>query len=556
MTGAMHIIRKDVRRLRPLLALWFAVVVVRVGLSLSGTAAVVESLSTDMLLQQLSEAIVMVELLLTALIVARLIHEEALVGLTAFWLTRPYERGTLLRAKLLFAILVLVAVPLLADLATMTLLGARTPALVRAGSTAMVGYLGGTLSLMVIATLTPSLAVFVLTLLGLVAGASMLLAATLGFAMFFAAEPSSYTPPAVPDATPGVVMMAVYVGAALSVVLYQYRHRRWRVATGLAVAGLTATVVVPMMWPWSFARGEEVRAGAWAAGAAAAHDPSWGTEVTDASRFGRGEPKRHVNARVTLSGVPAHMTVQRVGVRGRLRLTDGTTIESSQAGGGSSFRTATIEAALGGARLLQSRDVFEQGWTPMLTLAEPEFTRYAGGSGRLEADVHFELVSTQEAGVLPLTPGAALDDGVSRIEIVNVRRRTGGRDVTVRRWRADSPLSAERPPQERLFALRHRGRGEALMGGIDTTWATGRRSNAALALLRLPLGLSMSIHEGGEGGFSATTTFLRFPGPGFGKTPPLDAAWFDEAEFVMLETEWAGVVTRPLLIDEFPIPAN
>jgi len=32
--------------------------------------------------------------------------------------------------------------------------------------------------------------------------------------------------------------------------------------------------------------------------------------------------------------------------------------------------------------------------------------------------------------------------------------------------------------------------------------------------------------------------------------------WFDEAELVVLESRWAGVVTRPLVIEQFPIPAN
>jgi len=49
---------------------------------------------------------------------------------------------------------------------------------------------------------------------------------------------------------------------------------------------------------------------------------------------------------------------------------------------------------------------------------------------------------------------------------------------------------------------------------------------------------------------------VRFPGSGLGKAPALDAAWFDEAELVILETTSAGVITRPLVIEQFPIPEN
>lgn len=563
MSGAMHIVRKDVRRLRWVLALWVAVLAARVALSLNGAAAAGDPLGAGLFLQELSGAIGMVELLLTALIVARLVHEEPLVGFTAFWLTRPYDIGNLVRAKFLFAVAVLVALPLAADLATMWLLGSGAPALVSGSSTAAVGYASWMLSLMVIATLTPSLGVFVLTMLGIVAGASMLLVSMLGLAFIWTDELSDYTPPGVPDATPGVVMLAVYLCAALSVILYQYRHRRWRVAVALAVAGLAASVVVPMLWPWAFARGEEIRPGEWAASTTAVHDPSWGTEATDVTRFGRGAPRRHVNARVTLTGVPPQVTVQTTGVRGRLQFPDGVVIESSQAGGyASPFRAPAVEAALGGVRLLSTRDIFEQpeAWTPMITITENEFARRRGRPGRLDADVDFHLLQTREVGVLPLTSGAAVHGGLSRIEIVAVQRRTGGIDVTVRQWRAQSLLSAEPAPTERLFALRHRSRGEALMGGIETGWALGGRGNAAMALLRLPFammgaGFGVSAHASG-GGFSAGTSLLRFPGPGFGKAPPLDPGWFDEAELVVLEAEQVGVVTRRLAIEEFAVPAN
>jgi hypothetical protein len=430
---------------------------------------------------------------------------------------------------------------------------------VRAGFSSASGYMGGTLSLMVIATLTPSLGVFVLTIIGILIGSSIPLAAML-WAALWTAEPSGYAPPGVPDATRGLVTIAVYLCAALSVVVYQYRHRRWRLATGLAVAGIAATLIVPELWPWSFARGEEIRPGAWAAGAAAVYDPSWGTEVSDVGRFGRGAPRRHINGRIMLSGAPPQLTVLQIGVRGRLQFSDGTAVESSQAAWfGSSFRTATVEAALGGIRLLAAREVEmeRQGFTPMVTLTEEEFARYHGRSGRFDADIHFELVRTREVGVLPLTPGAAIDAGVSRMEIVAVQGRTGGRDVTIRRWSTHSPLSPESPPLAQLFALRHRERGEALMGSSDTRWAMGRRGNAALTLLGGALDMSIGVSDETEGGgFSAGTTFLRFREPGFGKAPPLEPTWFDDVELVVLETARDGVVTRRLAIEEFAVPAN
>lgn len=562
MMPTLHIMRKDARRLRWVLALWLAVLAARVTLSLNGAAAAGESLGTGLFLRELAGTMGMVELLVTALIVARLVHEEPLVGFTAFWLTRPYNVGTLILAKLLFAGVALVVLPLFADLVTMAMLDAGPLALVRGGSSFAVGYAAWVLSLMVIATLTPSLGAFVMTILGIVAGVSMLLAALVGVAALWSAEPSGYTPPEVPDATGGVVMLVVYLCAALSVVVYQYRHRRWRMAGGLAVAGLAATIVVPMFWPWSFARGEKIQPGPWAANAVAVHDRSWGTEVSDVDRFGRGVPRRYVNARVTLSGLPPEVSVQSIGVRSSLRFDDGVVVESGQMGGfGQSFTPSVVQAALGGVELLNPDDVFNQRQegSPMITLTEEQFVRYRGRTGRLDANVDFHLLRTREIGTLAMMPGAAIDGGVSRIEVVSTRRRADSQEVTLRQWHARSPLSIDPRTHQRQYALRHRSRAEALMGGEESAWPMGGRGNAAMSLLRLPLammGANFSYGSSGGGGFSSETRLLRFPGRGFGKAPRLDPSWFDEVELVVIETVAEGPVMRAVVIQEFEIPVR
>ena len=568
MTGVMHIVRKDLRRLRPLLALWIIVIGAGVALSLSGSANAIESLRTDLLLQRLSELMTIVELLLGGLIIAQVVHEEPLVGLSAFWLTRPYDRGALLRAKLLFVFTVLIVLPLLGDATTMTLMGAGAPALAAAIPWLALGYLVATLAMLVIAVLTPSLGALVLTLVGIVTGVSLLTTVMSALTNYLSAAPTGYRPPGVPDFTPAIVMLVVFLCAGLSVVIYQYRRRRLGPAVVLAVAGVGATVVVPWVWPFPFVRGEETRPGPWADAAAASYDASWGTELSDATGAGRGAPRRQVSARVTLSGAPSDVTVRQIGVRGTLRLPDGPVIPSGQRGWlGSSLPTAPVEAALGGVRLLQTPEVVEQGPTPMVTLTEDEFARYRGRAGRLEADLFFELTHTHESTVLPLRAGAAVERtrwiglnssrgtvlprragverGTERIEILEVRRRTGSRDVIIRYW-----VAGVTTPQY-LFALRHRGRGEALMGGVDTSGAMGRRSSAGWMALLLGAPGEMTTF-----GFSFGTMVVRFPRPDFGKAPALDAGWFDEAELVLLETEWGGVVSRPLTIDQFPIPAN
>jgi len=544
MSQLMHILRKDVRRLRWLLALWLVLLIVRVLLAVNGAAAANESVAAGLLLQKLWDTMWVIELILGALIVTQLVHEEPLVGFTPFWLTRPYVRTVLLREKLLFAAVVLIALPLIADLLMLSLFNAGPRALVRAGATAVLGDAAWMLSLMVLAVLTSSLAAFVLTALGLVAAAWTLLAVLFGFFRIWT-EPTGYTLPVAPDATPVVVMTGTYLCAAFSVVVYQYHRRRWRVAAGLAVAGLAASVAMAAFWPWPFARGELVRAGAWASGVAVAHDPSWGTRVSDVVNVSRqmGERWRRLNARVTLSGIPPQMMVRTLGIRSTMQFPDGSTVESGQAGGyWTQFSQTAAEAALK-ARVLATGDFSERAdWSPMITIRDQDLIPHRGQAGRLESDIDVHVWQLREIGTLPLTPGASIDRGISRLEIAGVQRGTDSHNVVIRHWRAEPPFSAN-SNNEQLFALRRRSGGEALMGGVDNSWQLGGGGG----LIPVPVD---------SGGFSVGALYLRFPGPGYGIPKDLDIASFDDAELVVLEMAPAGVVTRRLTIDPFVVPAR
>ena len=542
MSQLMHILRKDVRRLRWLLALWLVLLIVRVLLAVNGAAAANESVAAGLLLQKLWDTMWVIELILGALIVTQLVHEEPLVGFTPFWLTRPYVRTVLLTEKLLFAAVVLIALPLIADLLMLSRFNAGPRALVRGSATAVLGDAIWMLSLMVLAVLTPSLAAFVLTALGIVAAVSTFVAVQVGFFSIWT-EPTGYTRPAPPDATPIVVMIATYLCAAFSVVVYQYHRRRWRVAAGLAVAGLAATIISTTFWPWPFARSEEVRAGTWASSVAVAHDPSWGTKISDVVNVSRqmGERWRWVTARFTVSGLPPEMTVQSTGIRSRLQFPDGSALEGGGEGGfGSTFSLAAAEAVLG-SRVLVTHD-FDRPpeWSPMISVRDRELLPRRGQSGRLDADIDIHVMQMREVATVPLMPGVSVDRGTSRLDVTAVQLGVDSLNVVIQRWHVQSPLSVD-PYVQEFFALRRRSTGEALMGGVDNSWQLGGNGG----LIPLPVG-----------GFSVGLLYLRFPGPGYGIPNDLDIASFDDAELVVLEMAPAGVVTRRLTIDPFVVPAK
>lgn len=562
MSQMLHIMGKDARRLRWVLALWLVVVAGYVAMSVTGAAPTGEAFQAQLFFREVLGAFTLAQMLLTGLIVSRLVHEEPLVGFNAFWLTRPYDARALAAAKLMFVAACLIAVPVVGDLVTMGVLDARGPALARGGAASLIAYLTATLPLLVIAVLTPSFGAFVLTIVAIVAAFSMLLSSLAGVMMFLTEDMPRYVPPRVPDATPSIMLTVTFVCAALAVVVYQYRQRRRAVAIGLTVAGAVLTVAVPALWPWSFARGELIQPGEWAARASAVHDASWGIEAVELPRLRGGEARRQINLRITLSDVPADVTVQRIGIRSRLRLEDGTVVESSGMGGYTpSRRSSVLSAALGGATMLVSVDATysRESWTPVLHLPEQEFLRHRGRSGRLDMTLDFYVTRTREAGVLPISRGAALDRGVSRVEVLEVLRAGDRPLVTIRQWRARSPFTVS-GSVEREYALRHAARNEALPAGIENGAPIGSRGNGLASVLRVPfrtMGVGVDVYSGGGGaGFSASTLFLRFPGRGYGEPPELPASWYDEAELVVLETESPAVVSKQLTIENFTIPVR
>jgi hypothetical protein len=341
------------------------------------------------------------------------------------------------------------------------------------------------------------------------------------------------------------VLIALYLCSTLLVVVYQYHHRRWRVAAGLAVAALAASIAMTTFWPWRFARGELVRPGAWGPGVAVAHDPSWGLTVSDVFNVSRqmGERWRRLNARITVSGIPPQMMVQSIGIRSTLRFRDGSVAESGQVGGHwFRFSRTAAEAALG-ARILATGDFSNRAdRSTVITLLDRELVSHRGQSGRLESDIDVRVTQMRQAGTLQLTPGTVIDRGTSRLEIAAVQRAPDSLNVVIRRWRVE-PAFSTGPFLEQYFALRRRSSGEALMGGVDNSWRLGGGGG----LIPLPVG---------SGGFSVGSLYVRFPGPGFGIPPGIDIGSFDDAELVVLEVVPAGVVTRRLVLDPFVVPAS
>ena len=120
MTLLGHLVRYDLRSLRPLLAVWAAVLaiqaaVLRMGPPVpDGTAPPAMSLDVSAIVMRLA---------VTVVLAAALAQLHSLVGTTAFWRTRPIPRGLVLVSAFATLLVLAVAVPAMCSAATVLWLG-------------------------------------------------------------------------------------------------------------------------------------------------------------------------------------------------------------------------------------------------------------------------------------------------------------------------------------------------------------------------------------------------------------------------------------------------
>ncbi len=120
MTHLGHLVRWDIRRFRALLFVWLMVVAATAALD-----AIWPQLASDPRTRQLvgtiGNLLALTEVLVSAVLIAQVVQAHALVGTTAFWMTRPLPAGTLLGAKLVLLGATMIAAPVVADILVMAI---------------------------------------------------------------------------------------------------------------------------------------------------------------------------------------------------------------------------------------------------------------------------------------------------------------------------------------------------------------------------------------------------------------------------------------------------
>lgn len=224
-----HLCKRDLTGpLKPWIFAWLGVCLLHLGMRLWQTLG---GLSLEWLETRWRFDFILV-LVTAALIVPRLIHEESWVDGPATWRARPLAKRTVLLARMMFIILVLVFVPALMELCYFTVCGygARTPEFLLAWFEVTAMWL---LPLIALAVMTRSYRNFATLLLGLLIGAIVVYLA-LWWRGKLQGMPFHFAP------LWHALQFAIIGFVTFAVVVVQLRWRRPFLSCGLVILGMAS----------------------------------------------------------------------------------------------------------------------------------------------------------------------------------------------------------------------------------------------------------------------------------------------------------------------------
>ena len=262
----------------------------------------------------------------------------------------------------------------------------------------------------------------------------------------------------------------------------------------------------------------------------------------------RATPKKQIAVPIRLAGVPPQYP-KSIGVRSRLEFPDGSFVQSAQgdtvtvprdSGDQSvSDHMAPVRAALQPASLLAPLDDPRSAqWPVVLTVTADDYERYGRTPGRLTATVEAFLHESRLVGSIPLVEGAVLQALSARFELRRVRKRSDGCSVLIRQVAATGRPNVSRSYQ---YFLRNAQRAEAVPGENQQIMFH------SMPFRFLPLGgWSFDVP------FAAPFGFLDHAQSYSSRTTrQIDADWIAGADLAVIETAYAGRVSRSLVIEGF-----
>ncbi|MBZ5552042.1 MAG: ABC transporter permease [Acidobacteriia bacterium] len=525
MTQFLHLFKKDLRRFWPLLVALLAILSVQTAFLFQDPLArnpeqiggLLNRLPSQVLNPYLLNLILLV-------IVALLIHEEPLVGTSAFWLTRPISRGSLLASKGVFILLFLVVAPVAAEFVVLFHYGLESQRIGACLFQILINELAFLFMGACIAVLTPSLPIFA------VAGVIGSILWALSFQLFtFVQRPSSGMEIFL---SREILRMILTLLLGAFVVCHQYLSRR--TGRSVVILALSLILIHPIyhLTSWDLVESfqsltrpensESRRIGlALRDKASNSGGNDWWVSDSDNS-----PGQQAIFGVLELSNVQPSSIVVLTRLKGKLAFDDGSQIPYAR--DREEYYGNVQEAVLQGLKIPG-----QTAATQLIELLKVEkglFTEKGKESGNYSGEAHFRLYRYEAKGSLPLKEGAHFQRGSYLATVYRVALEPGQLSILLR---GRSIGSSDEGP---VYVI-NRNRRQVLESAKQFTGGgTGRQ-------LLLEGGPALQYWE--------TQLIYDLKGRNDLRRFPVDAEWLSGAEVVIPDRIETARFTRTFQVKDF-----
>lgn len=527
MSLAFHFFKKDVRRASWLYAIWLLLFGVEGSLALSTSPDSNANFAANLALSLLFPAL---HILVLAVLVPQLVQEDPPVRSTAFWLTRPVRRSTLLLAKVAGLGLV-VLIPVFVIVAVLVAFGLSPDELGAAVTEILMNQLRLVVPIAVLAALTPNFSRFAAVTVAVLAGMGLLLAITApAVGAGTAAGPFAVIALA---KTRTIVEAVLLIAGGGLILAHQYLTRRNGRSVALAACLAGAYILVAGFWPWSFERDEALRS------SPAVFDPAKVRLQFEAGSLNNapynvlsGTVRKNIDGSCHLRGLPLELSLQVRSANPRLIAPEGTAVKTIGAIPtlSSSFSdapaTSAIAAALGRIPVYSYFPDSRWTTTTFATLDEVTFLRYKDSPVRLVDDLDLVVSRYELVAELPLVSGSRYDSGSVHASIYGLVPRVDGVTVVVVESSANLLLSHRIPLAGQPTDPRLRG---------DPIYVLVNRIRKEAVLINPMINRSSATESRLGGLIVQQSVELPFGGENNKRHPAIDSQWLAGATLVRLE---------------------
>jgi len=453
-----HLLKKDIRRSRGLLIAWLLLLILQgvlVSSSANPGAFVVQTVDP-----MISRMVPLFKALLLIVIVPFVVQDDPLVGTTAFWLTRPISRGTLLRTKALYAAVVLVLPTLAVEIIVLAANGITLHDLALAVPEILLGQIELIVIIAIVAAVTPTFGKYANAgAVGVIIWAPVMLAVFFGRAVNLSLAKSS-------SVAAGLVTISVFGG----VVAHQYLSGRTFRSIIAGCAGIVAIFAVQFFWTWDFLSVPVRKNGVPPFDVSALK-----VALSQASGVGWGT-RMQILAEIEATGGPSMYSLRPTHVQPHLKLSNGSELHLKEAPKRKFSSPLTVDplvAALGGTPVT-NREYWRgnESAISMLFMIDAEtYEKYSNQPLNFSAEIDFIASKYQIAAEMPLAKGARSDRGSRHSVITEVSQGPDGVDVILREWTPNllfdrSNGSDQDPTYRYVYVLRNQKRNEAMVQGL------------------------------------------------------------------------------------------